>query len=94
MIHEYQTNNDLILNNKKGNTKAMLFGTATKLAKPDTRYKYLGTKVDQCAYLNDQFERIYKKMLSRLRLLSKLRTNLTTKAGYGLSNDDCSVIPI
>ena len=84
-IHEYLRNNDLILNNKKGKTKAMLFGTK-KLANCDelnicyngvkinntTKYKYLGINVDNCVSLNDHFESTYKKMSGRLRLLSKL----------------------
>ena len=93
-ICEYLTDNDLILNNKKDKTEAMLFGTPKKLAKCDelnlcyngvkinntTRYKYLGTNVDQCLNLNDLFENTYKKMSARLRLLSKLRMNLTIKS--------------
>ena len=49
-----------------------------------TRYKYLGTVLDPTLNLNDHFASVYKKASSRLRLLSKLRENLTTSASEGV----------
>jgi len=49
-----------------------------------TTYKYLGINVDKCVNLNDHFESTYKKMSGRLRLLSKLRSNLTKKAAQSV----------
>ena len=72
----------------------MLFGTPRKLSEcvelnfyyngvkinNTTRYKYLGIEVDNHVNLNDHFESTYKKMSGLLRLLCKLRPNLTKKA--------------
>jgi len=43
-----------------------------------TSYKYLGTLLD--SYLNENFEKSYKKTSSRVRLLEKMRCYLTTEA--------------
>ena len=73
----------------------MLFGTAKRLSmNPDNltlsyrgnqinfakRYKYLGTTLDPALILRENFDKSYKKASSRLRLMSHLRCNLTTKA--------------
>ena len=68
-LHAYLTENDLIMNVKKGKTEAMLFGSARKLTKctdlnlnyngikinSTTKYKYLGTQLDQTVKLQDHF---------------------------------------
>ena len=67
------------MNCKKGKTEAMLFGTARKLSKctelnvdyngikinNTTKYKYLGTQLDQNVKLLEHFNTTYKKMSSR-----------------------------
>ena len=73
----------------------MLFGTAKRLSmNPDNltlsyrgnqinfakRYKYLGATLDPALILRENFDKSYKKASSRLRLMSHLRCNLTTKA--------------
>ena len=73
----------------------MLFGTAVRLSKQNRdlevlynerklkatkTYKYLGVEIDTSLNLNNHFRLTYKKCSSRLRLLSKLRPLLTTKA--------------
>ena len=60
-IYECLSENELILNTKKGKTEVMIFGTAKRLANnernlevlynnvvlnPTTQYKYLGTTID------------------------------------------------
>ena len=85
----------LILNLKKGKTEAMLFGTAKRLAtapkswevkykekiiNATTSYKYLGVKLDSTMTMLEYFISAYKKALSRLTLLSKLRYLLTDEA--------------
>ena len=47
-----------------------------------TSYKYLGTFLDSTLSLNDNFEKSYKKASSRMRLLHKLRKNLTEDAAH------------
>ena len=43
-------------------------------------YKYLGVEIDHSLDLNFHFERTYKKMTTRLRLLNRKRTFVTTEA--------------
>ena len=105
-IASYFTQNELVINLKKNKTESMLFGTAKKLSKTavleiyynhhlinhTTRYKYLGTVLDPTLNLDDHFASVYKKASSRLRLLSKLRENLTTSAFEGVYN--MMVVPL
>ena len=94
-VFEFLTENELILNAKKGKTEVMLFGTSKRLSKltvnlnicyggetlnQTNRYKYLGTLLDPSLSLNDNFNVTYKKASSRLRLLEVLKENLTDKA--------------
>ena len=87
-IYEYLSENELILNTKKGKTEVMLFGTAKRLAKNErnleilcnnvmlnqtTQHNYLGTTIDPTLQLTDNFNRSYKKASSRLRLLESLK---------------------
>ena len=41
---------------------------------------YLAIEVDHTSNLNSYFDKTYKKMTSRLRLLNKLRSNMTVYA--------------
>ena len=94
-IYEYLSENELILNTKKGKTEVMLFGTAKRLAKNERnlevlynnvvlnqtiQYKYLATTIDPTLQLTDNFNRSYKKASSRLRLLESLKHYLTSDA--------------
>ena len=93
-IYNWLTNNDLSLNLKKGKTETMIFGTSARVKKATplnvlingtilnqtTSYKYLGVHLDPTLTLNDDFDSKYKKLSSRLRLLSKVRPNLTIDA--------------
>ena len=87
--------NELMLNMKRGKTELLLFGTPQRLAKTPRdlnvnynqqrihvtkSYKYLGIEVNSSLNLNSHFDKTYKKMSSRLRLLSKLRPFLTSQA--------------
>ena len=51
-----------------------------------TRYKYLGTTIVSNVNVNDHFDNIYKKASGRLRLLSRLRFNLTVSAAENVYN--------
>jgi hypothetical protein len=93
-IMQWCTDNELILNLKKGKTEAMLFGTCKKLAmQPEslnvtfahqnvqhtTSYKYLGIEVDSTLKLNTHFNSAYKRSTSKLRIFSKLRPYMNVK---------------
>ena len=83
--------NELILNLKKGKTEALLFGTAQRIRKCTeplctlhengqinitSTYKYLGVQLDSSLNLNSDFDAKYKKASGRLQLLPKIRKHL------------------
>ena len=84
----------------------MLIGTSRKLAKNSdlnvyfngspinvtTSYTYLGTEIDHHLNMNEQFNKAYKSMSSRLHLLKKLRQNLTFEAAKSVYKS--MVVPI
>ena len=93
-VHNWLTDNDLSLNFKKGKTETMIFGTqiSVKKAAPlniqikgtsinqTSLHKYLGAHLDSILALNGNFNSKYKRLSSRLRLLSKLCPNLNVRA--------------
>ena len=93
-VYNWLTSNDLSLNLKNGKTETTIFGTSPRIKKTTpldikingtrlnqtTSYKYLGVHLDSTLALNEIFKSKYKKLSSRLRLLSKLRPNLTFQA--------------
>ena len=94
-IHNYCTEDELIVNTKKGKTEVMLFGSSKRLKSSGnkleitfadtlvnfvTSYKYLGITVDNTLTLNDNFNLSYKKASSRLRLLERMKSFTTVKA--------------
>lgn len=94
---DWMTENELIINMKKGKTEVMLFGTRQRIKdqKLDVRYqdqiinntsdyKYLGVKLDQTLSLNDHLNSTYKKASGRLYLLSRLRNQLNIKASLAI----------
>ena len=105
-ISEYFERNQLIINLNKGKTEAMLVGTAKRLFQcgeelnliyntskilTTDQYKYLGSKINPTLNMNDHFQTVYKQTCSKLCILSKLKTRLTTdslKAVY-----DSMIIP-
>ena len=105
-ISHYLYLNDLILNTKKGKTETMLIGTSRKLAKNSdlnvyfngslinttTSYNHLDTEIDHHLNMNEQFNKAYKSMSSRLHLLKKLWQNLTFKAAKSVFQS--IVVPI
>eukprot|EP00794_Sanderia_malayensis_P011212 gene11212-12389_t len=73
LISTYFQSNQLKINPKKGNTEAMLFGTAIKLSKCDKElalyyehteiqttqtYRYLGTTLDSTLSLSSNFDKM------------------------------------
>ena len=99
-ISEYFEKNQLIINLNKGKTEAMLVGKAKRLFQcgeelnliyntskilTTDQYKYLGSKINPTLNMNDHFQTVYKQTCSKLCILSKLKTRLTTdslKAEY------------
>ena len=83
--------NCLVLNLKKGKTEFILYGTYQKLAKNPTceivingtpvfsatSYEYLGVILDSSLSLQLQLTKIYKKASARLRLLHRIRSNVS-----------------
>ena len=86
--------NELVLNLKKGKTEVMIFGTKSRLSNVDQinimyqgntincteSYKYLGVNLDPTLNLGNDFYGIYKKASSRIRLLRRIRPQLTAAA--------------
>ena len=93
-VHNWLTDNYLSLNLKKGKTETMIFGTSIRVKKAVplniriegtsinqiSSHKYWGTHLDSTLALNGNFNSKYKKLSSRLRLVSKLRPDLNVKA--------------
>jgi hypothetical protein len=90
-ISQWLSNNNLIINLKKGKTEFMRYGSAQKLSKsthqctitvnqtkinqPDS-YEYLGVTLDKNVLLKQQIDKIYKKASTRLKLLKRIRYNI------------------
>ena len=95
-IAKWMSENHLTLNLKKGKTEFLLFGTAKRLGKESsspinikingehvnqtTQYKYLGVLLDHHLTLHEQVRTVYHKTSTRLKLLKRIRHNLTTYA--------------
>ena len=105
MLRSWFTENCLILNLKKGKTEFVLYGSKQKLAKkhdcdiiknnePVTKaksYEYLGVTLDSSLLLHLQLNRIYKKASSRLKLLSRIRANISPTVAETIYN---MILPI
>ncbi|CAB4041427.1 Hypothetical predicted protein, partial [Paramuricea clavata] len=95
-IAKWMSENHLTLNLKKGKTEFLLFGSAKRLGKESsspinikingehlnqtTQYKYLGVLLDHHLTLHEQVRTVYHKTSTRLKLLKRVRHNLTTYA--------------
>ena len=91
IISKWFEDNCLVLNLKKGKTEFILYGTYQKLAKNPTceivingtpvfsatSYEYLGVILDSSLSLQLQLTKIYKKASARLRLLHRIRSNVS-----------------
>ena len=84
--------NNLVVNLKKSKTEFVLFGSHQKLARTDAieinmtggqkivetdRYEYLGITLDKNLNLLSQFEKMFKKVSSRIKLLARVRMNIS-----------------
>ena len=93
ILSQFCSDNELILNMKKGKTESILFGTAPRLKgkgieiryrgeliNSAERYTYLGNIFDPPLTLNDDFQTNYKNTPKRINLLIKMKPNLTENA--------------
>ena len=99
-VHKWLKENELILNLKKGKTESMLFGTGKrlsllggkqlkvyvdgKLINSTKSYKYLGVHLDPTLSLAEHFDKTCKKAASRVNIMRKIRSSLTSDAAEAL----------
>ena len=90
-ITNWFTSNNFVLNMKKAKTEFVLYGTHKNLAKAEEiniyvngkvisqseSYEYLGVTIDKCLTMNEHLEKIYKKAMSRTKLLARIRHNIS-----------------
>ena len=90
-VTRWFTNNNLVLNLKKAKTEFVLFGTHQKLANSEKvsislngkmineseLYEYLGVTMDKNLTMKVHLEKNYKKVMSRTKLLARIRNNIS-----------------
>ena len=104
---DWCTENELILNLKKGKTEVIIFGTSKNLSNQNdnvniayqfqnilvtTTYKYLGIELNPTLNINTNLVNTMKKANSRMRLLKKVRSNISVKAAKSLYQ--CMILPL
>ena len=91
LVGKWFSNNNLILNLKKGKTELVIYGTSQKLAKQPscnvslngtpinqaTSYEYLGITLDNHLTMSMQIDKIYKRASNRVKLLQRIRPNIS-----------------
>lgn len=91
MVTDWLFQNNLILNLKKGKTDFILFGTQQKLRRMDKvvivlnrtpvneaeSYEYLGVHLDRYLTLHEHMHKIYKRSLTRVKLLKRIRHTIS-----------------
>ena len=94
------TNNNLIMNLKKCKTEFVMYGTSQKLSRQppchieiggaeinqSSSYEYLGVTHDHHLTLQDQINKIYKKASICLKLLQRIRANISPQAAEKIYN--------
>ena len=90
-IADYFHLNELIINLNKGKTECVLFGTSRKLSKfpnglnvfyqsnkvvNSSRYKYLGSRINQTLNMSENFSYLYKQASNKLHMLSAISEGL------------------
>ncbi|CAB4044230.1 Hypothetical predicted protein, partial [Paramuricea clavata] len=95
-VAQWLQRNQFVISLKKGKSESMVFGTARRLAKEEnsslciqigsdvirstTSYVYLGEKLDPMLNFGQYLHRTFKKTLSKLKMLKKLRSSLTVQS--------------
>ena len=91
LITKWISNNKLIINLKPGKTESIIFGTPRKLSNMQDlevylnttkvnavkSYEYLGITMDSTLTYAFNLNKIYKKAMSRVKLLSRIRHTIT-----------------
>ena len=91
LVGKWFTNNNLILNLKKGKNELVIYGISQKLAKQPscnvslpgtpinqaTSYEYLGITLDSHLTMSMQIDKIFKRALNRVKLLQRIRPNIS-----------------
>ena len=91
LVGKWFANNNLILNLKKDKTELVIYGTSQKLTKQPacnvslngtpinqtTSYEYLGITLDSHLTMSIQIDKIYKRASSRVKLLQRIRPNIS-----------------
>ena len=91
VMSQWFDDNDLLLNLKKGKTEFTIFGSQNKLSKArdleiywkqtlinyTPTYEYLGVIIDKSLTYVAHSARLYKRISSRIKLLKRIRNNLT-----------------
>ena len=100
LVGKWFMDNNLIMNLKKGKTEFVMYGTSQKLSKQpsypieiggaeiyqSSSYEYLGVTLDHHLKLQHQTNKIYKKALSRLKLLQRIRSNISPHVAEKIYN--------
>ena len=90
--------NKHFINLKLGKTEYILYGSRKRLAKQPTVnikiydkainyskvYRYLGVYLDNLLNLQQHFEKVYKKASARVKLLSRIREQISTHVGESI----------
>ena len=90
-IYHWLVQNNLVINLKRSKTECVLYGTHQKTSKSKPLevkvgginiiqsqvYEYLGVRMDMNLNCNDQLEKTIKKAASRVKLLYRIRQNIS-----------------
>ena len=94
------TDNNLIMNLKKGKTEFVIYGTSQKLSRQpschieiggaeinqSSSYEYLVVSLDHHLSLQEQINKVYKKASNRLKLLQRIRPNISPHVAEKIYN--------
>ena len=95
-INNWLGDNNLYLNLNKGKTEFVLFGASQRLSKAEkieisinksavhepSQYTYLGVILDHHLNLHEHLTKVFKKATSRLKLMQRVRVNLTPYVAF------------
>ena len=87
-VNKWMKENCLVLNPKRGKTEFVMFASRARnepvkvtidgnVINQPNLYEYLGVKLDSHLNMYSQFEQIYKRVSSRIKLLKKVRHQIS-----------------
>ena len=96
IIHQWITENCLILNLKKGKTEFIVYGSRlsnqpkctininlTEINNPDN-YEYLGVTLDKHVNLQAHYRKVQKKISARINLLARIRYSISPRVAESI----------